>query len=129
MGDRGSKKAYTRARSGMYLHTKFGCDRSIMVGCRSWNDRQTNKHPGTTTRLTIRDATDGRRDGIAMAYTRYSYTVARKNACTDVQKTIFNRELQSSKDEAVRIMLDCLQNSEMSWFRKFKEALRQTGQY
>jgi len=43
MGDRGSKKAYTRARSGMYLHTKFGCDQSIVVGCRSWNDGQTDK--------------------------------------------------------------------------------------
>jgi len=38
MGARGSKKAYTHARTGMYLHTKFGCDRSIVVGCRSQND-------------------------------------------------------------------------------------------
>ena len=42
MGDRGSKKAYTGARTGMYLHTKFGCDRSIVVGCRPSDDRQTN---------------------------------------------------------------------------------------
>jgi len=42
MGDRGSKKAYTGARSGMYLHTKFGRDRSIVVGCRPSDDRQTN---------------------------------------------------------------------------------------
>jgi len=27
MGDRGSKKAYTGQRTGMYLPTKFGCDR------------------------------------------------------------------------------------------------------
>jgi len=39
MGDRGSKKAYT----GIYLPTKFGCDQSVVVGCRSRNDRQTNK--------------------------------------------------------------------------------------
>jgi len=37
-------------------------------------DRHPDKHPGTTIRLTRRDATDG----IAMAYTRYSYSVARK---------------------------------------------------
>ena len=50
MGARGSKKAYTRARTGMYLHTKFGCDRSVVVGCRSRNagyrqtDRQTESN-------------------------------------------------------------------------------------
>ena len=53
MGARGSKKAYTRARTGMYLHTKFGCDRSLMVGCRPSDDRQTNKqtskHPNIQT--------------------------------------------------------------------------------
>jgi len=27
----------------IYLPTKFGCDRSIVVGCRSWNDRQTSR--------------------------------------------------------------------------------------
>jgi len=43
MGDRGSKKAYTGPRTGIYLPTKFGCDRSIVVGCRSWNDRQTSR--------------------------------------------------------------------------------------
>jgi len=36
MGDRGSKKAYTGP-------TKFGRDRSIVVGCRSRNDRQTSR--------------------------------------------------------------------------------------
>jgi len=36
MGDRGSKKAYTGP-------TKFGCDRAIVVGCRSRNDRQTDR--------------------------------------------------------------------------------------
>jgi len=41
MGDRGSKKTYTGARTGMY--TKFGCDRSIVVGSRSRNDRQTSR--------------------------------------------------------------------------------------
>ena len=41
MGDRGSKKAYTGPRTGIYLPTKFGCDRSVVAGCRSWNDRQT----------------------------------------------------------------------------------------
>ena len=45
MGDRGSKKAYTGPRTGIYLPTKFGCDRSIVVGCRSvgrgMTDRQT----------------------------------------------------------------------------------------
>ena len=40
MGDRGSKKAYTGPR---LLPTKFGCDRSIVVGCRSRNDRQTDR--------------------------------------------------------------------------------------
>ena len=43
MGDRGSKKAYTGPRTGIYLPTKFGCDLSIVVGCRSWNDRQTSR--------------------------------------------------------------------------------------
>jgi len=43
MGDRGSKKAYTGLRTGIYLPTKFGCDRSIVVGCRSRNDRQTSR--------------------------------------------------------------------------------------
>ena len=63
----------------MYLHTKFGCDRSLVVGCRpsddrqtnkqtSWNDfkahslrdvtQQTYKQTGLTIRLTISDATD-----------------------------------------------------------------------
>jgi len=37
MGDRGSEKAYTVPR------TKFGCDRSIVVGCRSWNDRHPDR--------------------------------------------------------------------------------------
>jgi len=45
----------------MYLHTKSGCDRSIVVGCRSRNDRQTSRHPdkqnGMTLRLTLRDVT------------------------------------------------------------------------
>ena len=61
MGDRGSKKAYTGPRTGMYLPTKFGCDRSMVVGCRSWNDRQTSEQNGMTIRLTLceRDATDG----------------------------------------------------------------------
>ena len=36
MWNRGSKKAYTGP-------TKFGCDRSIVVGCRSRNDRQTSR--------------------------------------------------------------------------------------
>jgi len=51
MGDRGSEKAYTGPR-------KFGCDRSIVVGCRSRNDRQTDKQNGMTIRLTLceRDA-------------------------------------------------------------------------
>jgi len=43
MGDRGSKKAYTGPRTAIYLPTKFGFDRSIVVGCRSWNDRQTDR--------------------------------------------------------------------------------------
>jgi len=33
----------------MYLHTKFVCDRSLVVGCRSWNDRQTFRHPDRQT--------------------------------------------------------------------------------
>ena len=51
MGDRGSKKAYTGPR-------KFGCDWSIVVGCRSRNDRQTDKQNGIAIRLTLcqRDA-------------------------------------------------------------------------
>ena len=55
MGDRGSKKAYTGPRTGIYLPTKFGCDRSIVVGCRSRNDRQTDKQNGMTIRLTLCD--------------------------------------------------------------------------
>ena len=44
MGDRGSIKTYTGPRTGNNnLPTKFGCDRSIVVGCRSRNDRQTDK--------------------------------------------------------------------------------------
>jgi len=43
MGDRGSKKAYTGPGTGIYLPTKFGWDRSIVVGCRSRNDRQTSR--------------------------------------------------------------------------------------
>ena len=49
MGDRGSKKAYTHVRTGMYMHTKFGCDRSIVVGCRPSDDRQTNKQTNIRT--------------------------------------------------------------------------------
>jgi len=58
MGARGSKMAYTGARTGIYLPTKFGCDRSVVVGCRSRNDRQTDKQNGMTIRLTLceRDA-------------------------------------------------------------------------
>jgi len=58
MGDSGPKKAFTGPRTGMYLPTKFGCDRSIVVGSRSWNDRQTDKQNGMTIRLTLceRDA-------------------------------------------------------------------------
>ena len=62
MGDRGSKKAYTGLRTYIYLPTKFGCDRSIVVGFRSRNDRQTDrqtdKQNGMTIRLTLceRDA-------------------------------------------------------------------------
>jgi len=43
MGDTGPKKAYTGLRTGIYLPTKFGCDRSIVVSCRSRNDRQTSR--------------------------------------------------------------------------------------
>jgi len=53
MGDRVSKKAYTGARTGMYLHTKFGCDRSTVAGCRPSDDRQTNKQTGMTIMLTL----------------------------------------------------------------------------
>jgi len=58
MGDRGSKKAYTGPRTSIYLPTKFGCDRSVVVGCRSRNDRQTDKRNGMTIRLSLceRDA-------------------------------------------------------------------------
>jgi len=54
------------------LPTKFGCDRSIVVGCRSQNDRHTDKQNGMTIRLTLCDAnvtqqtdrqTDRRTDG------------------------------------------------------------------
>jgi len=38
-------------------NTKFSCDRSLVVGCRWWNDRhpdrQADKHPGMTIRLTL----------------------------------------------------------------------------
>jgi len=58
-GRQGIQKAYTGPRTGIYLLTKFGCDRSIVVGCRSRNDRQTDKQNGMTIRLTLceRDAT------------------------------------------------------------------------
>jgi len=60
LGDRGSKKAYMGPRTGIYLPTKFGCDRSIVAGCRSRNDWQTDKQNGMTIRLALckRDATD-----------------------------------------------------------------------
>jgi len=64
IGDRGSKKAYMGPRTGIYLPTKFGSDRSIVVGCRSWNDRHPVKHPGMIIRLTIRDATNPHVNGI-----------------------------------------------------------------
>ena len=65
-GERGSKKAYTGPRTGIYLPTKFGCDRSIVVGCRSRNDRQTdrqtewndNKAAFTHTRVRVRVRVD-----------------------------------------------------------------------
>ena len=59
VGVRRSKKAHRGPRTGIYLVTKFGCDRSIVVGCRSRNDRQTDKQNGMTIRLTLceRDAT------------------------------------------------------------------------
>jgi len=62
----GDPKRLTRVRGQVayiYLPTKFGCDRSIVVSCRSWNDRhtsrQTDKQNGMTIRLTLceRDAT------------------------------------------------------------------------
>ena len=53
MGDRGSKKAYTGSRTGIYLPTKFGCDRSIVVGCRSRNDRQTSRQTDRQNGMTI----------------------------------------------------------------------------
>jgi len=65
MGDRGSKKAYTGPRTGIYLPTKFGCDRSIVVYCKVAEcptDRQTDRHRqtdrqnGMTIRLTLCDA-------------------------------------------------------------------------
>ena len=78
MGDSGSKKAYTGPRTGIYLPTKFGCDRSIVVGlgvgCRSRIDRQTNrqtdKQNGMTIRPTLceRDATNKRSHHLAAVY-------------------------------------------------------------
>jgi len=64
MGDRGFRKAYMGQRTGMYLPTKYGCDRSIVVGCRSRNDQQTDKQNGMTIRLTLCecDATDRQTD-------------------------------------------------------------------
>ena len=59
MADRRSKKAYLGLRTGIYLPTKFGCDRSIVVGCRSRNDRQTDKQNGMTIRLSLRRKSDG----------------------------------------------------------------------
>jgi len=55
MGVRGSKKAYAGPRTGIYLPTKFGCDQSIVVGCRSRNDRPTDKQNGMTIRLILCD--------------------------------------------------------------------------
>jgi len=57
----GDPKRLTRVRGQVYLPTKFGCDRSIVVGCRSRNDRQTGKLNGMTIRLTLceRDAIMG----------------------------------------------------------------------
>jgi len=73
MGDRGSKKAYTGPRTGIYLPTKFGCDRSTVVGCRLRNDRQTDKQNGMTIRLTpcerdatVTDATDYHTNDLAL---------------------------------------------------------------
>jgi len=56
VGDRGSKKAYTDPRTGIYLPTKFGCDQSIVVGCMSRNDWRTDKQNGMTIRVTLCDA-------------------------------------------------------------------------
>jgi len=63
-GRQGSTKAYTGPMTGIYVPTKFGCDRSIVVGCWSRNDRQTDKQNGMTIRLTLceRDATDRQTD-------------------------------------------------------------------
>ena len=51
-GRQGIQKAYTGPR------TKFGCDWSIVVGCRSRNDRRTSRQNGMTIGLTLyeRDA-------------------------------------------------------------------------
>ena len=42
----GDPKRLTRVRGQVYIYlpTKFGCDRSIVLGCRSRNDRQTSRH-------------------------------------------------------------------------------------
>jgi len=85
MGDRGSKKAYTGSRTSIYLLTKFGCDRLIVVGCKSRNDqqtdRQTDKQNGMTIRLTLceRDATI-RRHGVVIV--SVSMVLSRQWACT-----------------------------------------------
>jgi len=54
MEDRRSKNAYMGPRTRIYLPTKFGCDRSIVVGCRSRNDRQTSRHTDKQNGMTIR---------------------------------------------------------------------------
>ena len=43
MGDKGSKKAHTGPR------TKFGCDRSIVVGCTAVGRGMTDRHPDRQT--------------------------------------------------------------------------------
>jgi len=110
MGDRGSKKAYTGPRTGIYLPTKLGCDRSIVVGCRSWNERQTDKQNGMTIRLTLceRDAIERKRVLVHVMSPRPSVSqlvcvsgVLWKNGLLDLD-AVWDGELGRSRNWCIR---------------------------
>jgi len=88
------KGLHTCPRTGIYLPTEFGCDRSIVVGCRSWNDwetsRQTDKQNGMTIRLTLceRDAVNNERLNVCHLSTNYTVSVSCSNVLVSVCSTL-----------------------------------------
>jgi len=105
MGYRGSKKAYTGPRTGIYPPTKFGCDRSIVVGCRSRNDRQTSRQTDKQNEMTIRltlcehDATDRLKHGIGESSIPIPLTLycTDKEQCTNKRAELVVRYIDSDQ--------------------------------